>query len=143
MISAFEPMTGDRRLARRQIIELRQTGRVSGYIQRFRTLRYKIPSMTEEEAHFLFLREVGCRASAASWSTCTIAARSHGAGRLRVIDLYSKQAASGSSSSGQKQKTADKSNKKGWRGKGSWGAGPSKGSASHIEESTVSAAIST
>ena len=54
MIAAFEPMT-EMEVARRQIIELRQMGRVSGYIQRFRTLRYKIPSMTEEEAHSLFL----------------------------------------------------------------------------------------
>ena len=54
MIAAFEPMTR-METARRQIIELRQTGRVSGYIQRFRTLRYKIPSMIEEEAHSLFL----------------------------------------------------------------------------------------
>ena len=54
MIATFEPMT-EMEVARRQIIELRQTGRVLGYIQRFRTLRYKIPSMMEEEAHSLFL----------------------------------------------------------------------------------------
>ena len=54
MIAAFEPMT-EMEVARRQIIELRQTGRVSGYIQRFHTLRYKILSMTKEEAHSLFL----------------------------------------------------------------------------------------
>ena len=52
--SAFKPMTGTKQ-RRRQIIELRQTGRVSGYIQQFRTLRYKIPSMTQEEAQSLFL----------------------------------------------------------------------------------------
>ena len=33
-------------------------------------------------------------------------------------DLYSKQVAKGGSSLGQKQKTAKKGNKKGWRGKG-------------------------
>ena len=55
MAAAFEPMT-EIKTARRQIIELRQTGRVLGYIQRFRTLRYKIVIMTEEEAHSLFLR---------------------------------------------------------------------------------------
>ena len=54
MIAAFEPMT-EMEVARRQIIELRQTGRVSGYIRRFCTLRYKITSMTKEEAHSLFL----------------------------------------------------------------------------------------
>ena len=56
MIIAFEPMT---EIVRTQIIELRQTGHVSGYIQRFRTLRYKIPSMTEDEAYTLFLRGLG------------------------------------------------------------------------------------
>ena len=55
MIVVFEPMT-EMEVARRQIIELRQIGRVSGYIRQFCTLRYKIPSMTEEEAHSLFLR---------------------------------------------------------------------------------------
>ena len=34
-------------------------------------------------------------------------------------DLYTKQAAKGGSSLGQRQKTAEKGNKKGWRGKGS------------------------
>ena len=55
MIIAFEPMTKTK-TTRQQIIELWQTGRVSGYIQRFHTLRYKIPSMTEDEAYTLFLR---------------------------------------------------------------------------------------
>ena len=41
------------------------------------------------------------------------------------------------------KKTAEKGNKKGWRGKGSGGAGPSKGSISQIEESTVSAVAGT
>ena len=43
----------------------------------------------------------------------------------------------------RRQKIAEKGNKKGWRGKGSGGAGPSKGSVSQIEESTVSAAAGT
>ena len=58
-------------------------------------------------------------------------------------DLYGKQAAKGGSTSGQKQKTADKGNKKGWRGKGSGGADLSKGSISQIEESTISITTST
>ena len=53
MTSAFEPITETEIV--RQIITLRQTDHVLGYIQRFCTLRYKIPSMTEEEAHSLFL----------------------------------------------------------------------------------------
>ena len=58
-------------------------------------------------------------------------------------NLYSKQVAKGSSLSGQKQKTTEKGNKKDWRGKLSGGAGPSKGSLSHIEENTVSATMAT
>ena len=53
-------------IARRLIIELRQTGRVLGYIQRFCTLRYKIPSMMEDEAHLLLLHKSNARL------TCTI-----------------------------------------------------------------------
>ena len=58
-------------------------------------------------------------------------------------DLYSKQAARGGFALGQKQKITEKGNKKGWRGKGSGGVGPSKGSISHIEKSIVSAAAGT
>ena len=59
------------------------------------------------------------------------------------VDLYSKQATRGGSSWGQKQKAAQKGNEKGWKGRGSRGARPLKGSVSHIEESTISAAIGT
>ena len=137
MISAFDHMI-EMEIARRQTIELRQTGRVSGYIQRFHTLRYKIPSMTEEEAHSLFL----CRLDAGLQQQVGVHVQSlqEAMELAERADLYSKQAAKGGSSSGQKQKIAEKGNKKGWRGKGSGGAGPSKGSGSHIEDSTVSVA---
>ena len=55
MTAAFEPMT-EKETVQRQIIELRQIGRVMGYITKFRTLRYKIPNMTDEEAFTLFVR---------------------------------------------------------------------------------------
>ena len=42
--------------ARQQILNLHQTGRVTGYVQRFRELLYKIPEMTEEESYTLFIR---------------------------------------------------------------------------------------
>ena len=41
---------------RQQILNLRHTGRVVGYVQRFRELLYKIPTMTEEELDTLFVR---------------------------------------------------------------------------------------
>ena len=110
MIATFEPMT-EMETARRQIIELRQTGHVSGHIQRFCTLSYKIPSMTEEEAHSLFLwrldaglqQQVGVHAQSLQ-EAMELAERA---------DLYSKQTAKGGSLSGQKQKTTDKANKNG------------------------------
>ena len=42
--------------AHEQILNLRQTGRVTGYVQRFRELLYKIPAMTEEESYMLFVQ---------------------------------------------------------------------------------------
>ena len=35
---------------------MRQTGCVTGYVQQFRELLYKIPTMTEEESYTLFVR---------------------------------------------------------------------------------------
>ena len=55
MTRAFEPATVVEE-ARQQILNLRQTGRVTGYVQRFRELLYKIPEMTEEESYTLFVR---------------------------------------------------------------------------------------
>ena len=55
MARAFEPATVVEE-ARQQILNLRQTGRVAGYVQRFRELLYKIPEMTEEESYTLFVR---------------------------------------------------------------------------------------
>ena len=39
--------------ARQQILNLHQIGRVAGYVQQFRKLLYKIPTMTEEESYTL------------------------------------------------------------------------------------------
>ena len=55
MTRAFEPATVVEE-ARQQILNLRQTGRVNGYVQWFRELLYKVPMMTEEESYTLFLR---------------------------------------------------------------------------------------
>ena len=55
MARAFEPAIVVEE-ARQQILNLRQTGRVTGYVQRFRELLYKIPEMTEEESYTLFVR---------------------------------------------------------------------------------------
>ena len=57
MARAFEPATVVEE-AHQQILNLRHTGRVGGYVQRFRKLLYKIPSMTEEELYTLFVRRL-------------------------------------------------------------------------------------
>ena len=54
MIHRFESIT-ETEDARRQLRALKQTGRVSGYIQRFQELQYRLPSMTDEEAFHAFL----------------------------------------------------------------------------------------
>ena len=54
MARAFEPATVVEE-ARQQILNLRQTGRVTGYIQQFHELLYKIPEMMEEESYTLFV----------------------------------------------------------------------------------------
>ena len=55
MARAFEPATVVEE-AREQILNLRQTRRVTGYVQRFQELLYKILVMTEEESYTLFVR---------------------------------------------------------------------------------------
>ena len=55
MVRAFEPATVMEE-ARQQILNLHQTGRVTGCMQRFYELLYKIPVMTEEELYTLFVR---------------------------------------------------------------------------------------
>ena len=54
MIHRFESIT-EIEDARRQLRALKQTGRVSGYIQCFQELQYRLPSMTDEEAFHAFL----------------------------------------------------------------------------------------
>ena len=55
MARAFEPATVVEE-ARQQILNVRQTGRVARYVQRFRELLHKILTMTEEESYTLFVR---------------------------------------------------------------------------------------
>ena len=55
MARAFEPVTVVEE-ARQQILNLRQTGHVIGYVQQFPELLYKTPAMTEEESYTLFVQ---------------------------------------------------------------------------------------
>ena len=54
LITAFEPVT-ETEEARKQLRALRQTGRVSGYIQCFQELQCRLPGMNEAEAFSAFL----------------------------------------------------------------------------------------
>ena len=47
--------TIDQELARQQMKALRHTGRVAGYLQRFRELRYRLPTMSTDEAYAAFI----------------------------------------------------------------------------------------
>ena len=53
-VATFEPTT-DQELARQQLKALWQTSRVAGYLHRFRELRYRLPTMTPEEAYAAFI----------------------------------------------------------------------------------------
>ena len=54
LLTAFEPMSEVER-ARAAIRNLRQMGRVTGYIQKFRDLRFQIPDMGNPEAYSHFV----------------------------------------------------------------------------------------
>ena len=54
MVQRFEPVT-EVEEARKQLRALRQTGRVTGYIQKFQELQYRLPGMTDEEAFHAFI----------------------------------------------------------------------------------------
>ena len=54
LIAAFEPVT-ETEEARKQLRALRQTGRVSVYIQKFQELQCRLPGMNNEEAFSTFL----------------------------------------------------------------------------------------
>ena len=55
MIRAFEPTTDDA-LARQQLAALKQTGRVAGYIQKFREIRGRIQDMSVQDEFAAFIR---------------------------------------------------------------------------------------
>ena len=54
MVQRFEPVTEGEEV-QKQLRELRQTGRVAGYVQKFQELKYRLPGITDEEAFHAFL----------------------------------------------------------------------------------------
>ena len=57
MVRAFEATTVVEE-AHQQILNLHQTRRVAGHVQRFRELLYKIRTMMEDESYTLFVRSL-------------------------------------------------------------------------------------
>ena len=122
MCAAFEPVTATEE-SRRQLRNLRQTGRVRAYVQRFRELQYRLPGMSEEEAFSTFLagltphiqEQVGAHIQGDLSAAITMAER---------LDLFRASAREGGGSSGGAQQ-------KGQRG-GS--AGKKKGLVHSVEE---------
>ena len=54
MVQRFEPVTKVEE-AHKWLRALRQTGRVTGYVQKSQELQYRLPGMTDEEAFHTFL----------------------------------------------------------------------------------------
>ena len=54
MVQRFEPVTEIEEV-REQLRALRQTGRVTSYVQKFQELQYQLPRMMDEEAFHTFL----------------------------------------------------------------------------------------
>ena len=54
MVQRFEPVT-EVEEAHQQLKALRQIGRVTGYVQKFQELEYRLLGMTDEEVFHAFL----------------------------------------------------------------------------------------
>ena len=137
MEAAFTPMS-EVEQARRKLMEIRMGRNVSSYIQQFRTLMYKVPEMTQEEAFSLFMRgleprireQIGYHVEGDLGRAMAMAEkadvwRSRGDGKDKGQN-QNKQKAGGSGQQGQGQNW--KTNKKpGWGKKGSGSAVQGKG----------------
>ena len=137
MEAAFTPMS-EVEQARRKLMDIRMGRNVSSYIQQFRTLMYKVPEMTQEEAFSLFMRgleprireQIGYHVEGDLGRAMAMAEkadvwRSRGDGKDKGQN-QNKQKAGGSGQQGQNQNW--KTNKKpGWGKKGSGSAVQGKG----------------
>ena len=135
MEAAFTPMS-EVEQARRKLMEIRMGRNVSSYIQQFRTLMYKVPEMTQEEAFSLFMRgleprireQIGYHVEGDLGRAMAMAEKADmwhtkGDGKEKG---QNKQKAGGSGQQGQGQNW--KTNKKpGWGKKGSGSAVQGKG----------------
>ena len=120
MIRAFEPTTDESR-ARQQLAGLKQTGGVSGYIQRFREIRGRIQDMSVQDEFAAFIRglqprikaQVGALVEEDLATAMRLAAR---------VELWTADT-SGSGSGGSDQRKGNRGRGKG-QGAQSGGQGP-------------------
>ena len=137
MIRAFEPTTDDA-LARQQLAALKQTGRVTGYIQRFREIQGRIQDMSVQDEFVAFIRglqpriktQVGALVEEDLAAAMRLAAR---------LELWATDT-SGGGSSGQGGSSKQKGRGRGGgQGARSGGQGPSNQGKVQAVESSVAA----
>lgn len=131
LVAAFEPTT-EEEAARAQIMSLKQTGRVAGYLQKFRDLKYKIPGMTDAEAYALFVNglQPAVRGQIGALTKGDLNVAMELAERL---DLYQSPPTSGG---GQPKKTdGEGSTQKGWQKRGKGKGQGKKGEVNQVEAS--------
>ena len=134
MIRAFEPTTDDA-LARQQLAALKQTGRVAGYIQKFREIRGRIQDMSVQDEFAAFIRglqpriktQVGALVEEDLAAAMRLAAR---------LELWTTDTSGGESSGGRKQQGRGKG---GGQGARSGGQGPKNQGKVQVVESSVAA----
>ena len=135
MIRAFEPTTDESR-ARQQLAGLRQTGGVSGYIQKFREVRGRIQDMSVQDEFAAFIRglqprikaQVGALVEEDLATAMRLAAR---------VELWTADTAGGGSG-GSEQRKGNRGRGKG-QGTQSGGQGPKNQGKVIVVESSVSA----
>ena len=122
MCAAFEPVTATEEF-RRLLQNLRQTGRVRAYVQRFRELQYRLLGMSEEETFLTFLaglaphiqEQVGAHIQGDQSAAITMAER---------LDVFCASVQEGGGSSGGAQQ----------KGQQGGSAGKKKGLVHSVEE---------
>ena len=135
MIRAFEPTTDDA-LARQQLAALKQTGKVAGYIQKFREVRGRIQDMSVQDEFAAFIRGLQPRIKTQVGALVEedLAAAMRLAARLELWTVDT----SGGGSSGQGGQQRGKG-RGGGQGARSGGQGPKNQGKVQVVESSVAA----
>ena len=135
MIRAFEPTTDDAQ-ARQQLAVLKQTGRISAYIQKFREVRGRIQDMSVQDEFAAFIR--GLQPHIKKQVGAVVEDDLAAAMRLAAgVELWTADT-SGGGSGGQGQKQQGRG-RGGGQGARSGGQGPKQQGKVQVVESSVAA----